>query len=429
MSHPLSNVFPMAILANFEVQMAGFDPAVAAPEEVSTLVRTLHASRRTLVAFEDLLTEAAERHAVAGTAPPVEETLTGDGDTSTTKARNAQRRRNAAGQLGNLGRSIRSGDAKSENVDAIARALAKMTDPAHRDAFIGFDAKLTALAETLSPSAFTQRLEGFVRRAMADDGLSLFERQRKRSRLSTWQDKDGMVRLNGTLDPEWGGAIAASLDAEMRSLVRARKQADSGGTAGAEPIRFDDRLRAEALAELLARSSRSGAALVLPQVSIIINHDQTVSEFADGTHVCRETAARLCCDAVIRDIVLDRTGLPLAVGRRHRTATDAQRLALRAVYRTCAWPSCDRQFDHCQVHHVVPWEHGGPTDLDNLLPLCSHHHHLVHEGKWRLKLEVDRTLWIWRPDGHHHATAPPPRLRAPTVDERGSSPPRRPSDN
>jgi hypothetical protein len=423
----------MAILASFESQMAGFDPAVAVPEDVSELVRTLHASRRQLVAYEDLLTEAAERHAAAGTAPPVEETLTGDGDTSRATARSARRRRHAAGQLHDLGHSLRNGNAKSENVDAIARALAKLTDPVHRAALVGFDARLTSLAETLPPSEFVQRLDGFVRRAMADNGLSLFEKQRQRSRLSIWQDKDGMTRVDGTLDPEWGGAMAKSLDSEMRSLVQAYKN----DTTRTEPVQFDDRLRAEALAELLARSSRPDAKLALPQVSIIMNHDRTVAEFADGAHVCPETAARLCCDAVIRDIVMDRTGLPLAVGRRRRTATDAQRVALRAVYRNCAWPSCDRPFDHCQIHHVVPWEHGGPTDLDNLLPLCSHHHHLAHEGLWRLKLEVDRTLWIWRPDGRHHATAPPSGLHAPTPDEPplpspGSSPPlslRRRSDN
>lgn len=400
----------MAILADFEAQMERFDPDRAAPDDVTTLVRDLHASRRRLIAFEDLLTEAAERHAAAGTAPPAEETLTGHGDTSRAQARHAQRRRSAAEQLGNLEQSLRHGNAKSENVDAIARALAKLTDPAHRAAFVEFDAELTKLAETLSPADFTTRLERLVRRAMADNGLSLFERQRQRSRIATWQDKDGMTRLNGTLDPEWGGAIAKALDTEMRSLVRARTRVDADGSTGDGPIAFDDRLRAEALVELLSRSGRADSALVLPRVSVIIDHQGTVSEFADGTHVCDETVARLCCDAVIRDIVIGRNGVPLAVGRRHRTATDAQRLALRAVFRTCAWPSCDRQFDHCQIHHVVPWEHGGLTDLDNLVPLCSHHHHLVHEGRWRLKLENDRTLWIWRPDGHHHTTVPPPRL-------------------
>jgi predicted restriction endonuclease len=57
-------------------------------------------------------------------------------------------------------------------------------------------------------------------------------------------------------------------------------------------------------------------------------------------------------------------------------------------------------FDACKIHHVTPWEHGGPTNLDNLLPLCEReHHHLVHEGHWQLALHPDRTVTIHRPDG------------------------------
>ena len=32
------------------------------------------------------------------------------------------------------------------------------------------------------------------------------------------------------------------------------------------------------------------------------------------------------------------------------------------------------------------WDAGGLTDLDNLVPLCETHHHLVHEGDWTLQL-------------------------------------------
>ena len=40
----------------------------------------------------------------------------------------------------------------------------------------------------------------------------------------------------------------------------------------------------------------------------------------------------LACDATITRIITDLTGLPLDVGRTHRTATRAQRRALRALY-------------------------------------------------------------------------------------------------
>ena len=52
------------------------------------------------------------------------------------------------------------------------------------------------------------------------------------------------------------------------------------------------------------------------------------------------------------------------------------------------------------MHHVIAWvRQRGPTDLDNLLPLCSQHHHAVHEGGWHLDLSPDRRLVVRRPDG------------------------------
>jgi hypothetical protein len=98
------------------------------------------------------------------------------------------------------------------------------------------------------------------------------------------------------------------------------------------------------------------------------------------------------------------------------------------MYRTCAAPECDVPFHRCEIHHIHWFEHGGPTDLSNLIPLCSRHHHLVHELGWHLHLAPDRTLTITAPssvpsDGHPpsgarpdiaaHLTAHPPPGRPP----------------
>ncbi len=80
------------------------------------------------------------------------------------------------------------------------------------------------------------------------------------------------------------------------------------------------------------------------------------------------------------------------------------------LYRTCAL--CDVPFEHTQIHHITWYgrDHG-TTDIDNLLPLCSRHHHLVHEGGWTLHLAPDRTLTVIAPGGTTHIHAPP-RARA-----------------
>ena len=167
-------------------------------------------------------------------------------------------------------------------------------------------------------------------------------------------------------------------------------------------------------------------------------HDRSVCETSTGEAVPVATVRRLCCDADIVPVVLDGDGVALDVGRAKRVATREQRRALRAMYRTCAHPGCTVGFDDCDIHHVNPWTPTGLTDLDNLLPLCSRHHHLVHEGGWTLTLRADRTTVWCRPDGSIHydgstvdvapAGVASPRSRAPATGGRTAARNRDPDD-
>ncbi|MGF1596201.1 MAG: HNH endonuclease signature motif containing protein [Acidimicrobiales bacterium] len=92
-------------------------------------------------------------------------------------------------------------------------------------------------------------------------------------------------------------------------------------------------------------------------------HEYSVLETADGLALTPSQVGRLCCDATLRRVT---TGGPdrLSVSRAARTATPAQRVALLALYGGCAISGAD--WSDCEIHHVVYWEHDGPTDLDNL---------------------------------------------------------------
>jgi hypothetical protein len=39
---------------------------------------------------------------------------------------------------------------------------------------------------------------------------------------------------------------------------------------------------------------------------------------------------------------------------------------------------------------MISWLDGGPTDLDNGVLLCGHHHRLIHIGEWEVRLGPDR---------------------------------------
>ena len=55
------------------------------------------------------------------------------------------------------------------------------------------------------------------------------------------------------------------------------------------------------------------------------------------------------------------------------------RRALKARDHGCRFPGCSNH-RFCDGHHIVHWQNGGETRLDNLVLLCRHHHRLVHEG-------------------------------------------------
>jgi hypothetical protein len=104
--------------------------------------------------------------------------------------------------------------------------------------------------------------------------------------------------------------------------------------------------------------------------------------------------------------VHDLTGMCASVhcvGRRSRTATRDQREALRAAHRHCLFPGCRVDASRCEAHHVRPWERGGATCLSDLILLCARHHHLVHEGRWRILIDDDHPVG----DPRHWAFAPP----------------------
>jgi hypothetical protein len=81
------------------------------------------------------------------------------------------------------------------------------------------------------------------------------------------------------------------------------------------------------------------------------------------------------------------------------------------MYRAYAIGGCDRHFARCHVHHIAQWDDLGLTDIDNLLPLCSFHHHRAHESRRQLQLDPStRQLTVHLPNGTLHSESLPDLL-------------------
>lgn len=139
----------------------------------------------------------------------------------------------------------------------------------------------------------------------------------------------------------------------------------------------------------------------------------------DGCPWLLRDVAVLLCDASVAATVLDGLGLPADAGRSARVPGPRLRRALDARDGGCTHAGCDRPPRHCDAHHLLPWEHGGPTDLDNLVLLCRRHHRVAHRRGWSLTLGHDG--WTeWRtPTGRTFTGQQHQQSRA------GPSPPQR----
>jgi hypothetical protein len=382
--------------------LLALDPAVCDRRELEHIVE-LSARVRGWV---DAIDVAVARRVASSAAPGVDaspaEVLGRCGRRSRKDARAAADRAAVCDQLPSFEDALADGTISAGHVDALANATRHLDD-AGRSELAMLEADLLHAAARDTIAEFDKDCRDLARLLAGDGGVGELERQKVNSTLRRWIDKvTGMWHLHAEVDPESGAKLWTAIDAQLDTV----KQRDGNAEVPLE------RLAVVALVEAVTATPVANGDRRIPEVCVHVDlptladglHARSICETSNGIPLPVETIRRLCCEATIIPIVLGADGEALDVGREQRVANRAQRRALRAMYRTCAHPHCDVAFDHCQIHHVVSWERFGLTNLDNLLPLCSKHHHLVHEGRWRLTLGADRTITLHRPDGTHYFT-------------------------
>jgi hypothetical protein len=387
-------------LALLPGEVAGLAVGGLSADGVVGLLATVRDAQRALDGLVVRLGLRADALAAHGEGGDAREVLTRAVRGST--ARRETGRVQAAAQWPKVGEALARGAIGGDHVDSLARRLSGLSDD--QRATVDVDG-LVEQGCRLPADTFDTVVKRAVDDARGDGGLGDAEQRRAASEFRHWYDNsDGMGRFRGALDPERYEGFVAAIDAHMNTIAAQHS----------DPVSKDANLAARALHELITGNRNGGRPA--PSAGFVIDyqtlaggrHPDTVSETVEGRGLPVESVARLLCDAVLRRIVLDDRGVPIDVGRRYRTATDAQWAATKAIYSSCGWDRCDRPISWCQLHHIHQWEHGGCTDFDNLVPLCTHHHHLVHDGGWSIRLLDDRRLELRRPDGTLHAITPPP---------------------
>ena len=215
---------------------------------------------------------------------------------------------------------------------------------------------------------------------------------------------DGQWELTGSLDPLAGETVATALRLAMvddPDVLPAKRRAD----ALVDVCRF-----------FLDHQSGRRGGRHRPHLNVVVDYDDLLARrggrFVGGGLLDAASLQALACDAAVHRVVTDGRSTILDYGTSTRTIPAPLWSALVLRDRHCRFEGCDRPSQWCEAHHVVAWQDGGTTSLDNLVLKCSRHHHLGHQPGWSEKLEPDGTLVITDPRGRTRTTRPPGALSA-----------------
>ena len=310
----------------------------------------------------------------------------------------AKREVKLAGQLAEVpatSKALATGAITPQHARLIAEAAEQAPEGRPID-----EAELLAAAEREPADLFGRTVRDHLNEISGDDLAERRRRQRERRQATIKQDPDGMYKLFGTFDPVTGARIETALTAAANRLWH--------GTDDKSRPTPKQRL-ADALESLITSgtgngNSGTGGGNSAPQgVDLLLIADYDVvagrlrdARLGDGTPLTPEELIRLACDAKILPALFDRTGQPLWLGRGRRHATSGQRSVLTERDKACV--GCGASANWCQAHHIVHWEHGGPTDIDNLCLLCSHCHHQVHTNGAKIIRGPDGKYTLQHPD-------------------------------
>lgn len=320
----------------------------------------------------------------------------------------------------------------ADDTAALAADVEAATDLAADPEFIDSpDAPLPATADEILAQAH-------VWRAVLDpDGLEPAERQAMAKRaFSRGRLRDGLVHGRYALLPEIAAKLERCIDAYMSPrtagvFLSTHEAADEAGgtestdgTAAAE-TRTPDQQRHDILAAMVDSVARSGEAPTIggaaPTVLVSVRADDLTSGHGaghvDGTDapISIRSVRQFACAGGIQPVRIDTNGQIIELGSPQRSFTPQQRRAITLRDGGCVIPGCRVPAAWCEIHHVTPAAHRGPTHTGNGVLLCWFHHRTIDSSGWQIRMhhgapQIKAPPWLgdtaqWRAAGRSPTAA------------------------
>jgi hypothetical protein len=344
------------------------------------------------------------------------------------------------GELSLFAGAFRGGRVSLEHVDVLAGLTFKLEDRIRTRVF-DREPDLLAAALTSRVDVFRRMVNRCIDQASDDEGAGRLRDQKAKSFLKHWVRGDRMHRIYLELDPDRGRVLFERLEAEMAAIYASgggkgltREQvaiqafcnlqaqpaasepasdpaADSEPGATPSPTTPSGPAPTAGKSKVTTRrrsSASKGTGLVLIDIDTLLGglHDRSVCETASGIPLPPSAVREFICQAAIK-YGLTINGRLIGSFSKQALATADQRLMLRAMYRTCAFPGCTHKFDDCEIHHVSFRSKGGHTLVDTMIPLCRQQHHDdVHVRGWGATIDAERTLRWVKPGGEVYDIVP-----------------------
>jgi hypothetical protein len=289
------------------------------------------------------------------------------------------------------------------------------------------DAEVAALAPSLLVAQLDRLLRSLPEQPDGTDRPPAPEPERV---LRLRDGRDGWLRGQFCLPADEGALVRLGLttarDAEYRDrndLPDPHPDTEAVEAAGARAVSWADGLvrmaseAADALDPTLRRTGQRGERNTVV-LHIDLDPDGTLgpAQLETGPVIPDPIARYLACDARIQ-VMTHRLGQLIGIHPTERTPNRAMRRYLTRRDQGCTHPLCTQRL-WLHAHHIVHWEHGGPTLPANLVLLCPRHHRALHHGAFSIEGDPEAgTLHFL-----DHLGQP---IAPPGLDPPGTGPPRR----
>ncbi|OWM12245.1 hypothetical protein B7435_00970 [Mycolicibacterium peregrinum] len=327
--------------------------------------------------------------------------------------------------------ALRSGSINTEHITIIRHTLAEAEKYVGPAELAQIESDLVSAATRDTPETLKAAADKLLY-LLNQDGAGPDVAAHLRGLRIGKQDADGLVHVEGWLDPEaaaylttvtgvWGAPginnptdpeplhnpspnpLEAPADPPQTDLAAPQaQQAAADRDTRTQAQRNHDALKV-ALRELLM-SKRLGRHAGLP-VTVVVS--TTLAELEAGAGIAVTGAGiRMPMKDLIRlashsfhylTVYEHHTAEPLYMARTKRLATKAQRLLLYNRDRGCTRPGCTAPADYCEAHHAeADWQHGGRTDAPALALSCGPDNRLAGLG-WTTSVDPETGRIHWHP--------------------------------